>query len=90
MQSILYNIKTKPKNPHNIQNVHDKIPKCSIQRSKKLSTDGIDVEIIRKKFKVVILNVLQEVMPNTVEMNRKVKKSQKSNNRHENKTVGKL
>lgn len=90
MQSILYNIKAKPKNPHNIQNVHDKIPKFSIQRSKKLSTDGIDVEIIRKKFKVVVLNVLQEVMPNTVEMNGKVKKSQKSNNRHENKTVGKL
>lgn len=48
------------------------------------------MEIIRKKIKVVILTILQEVMPNTVEMNGKIKKSQKSNRRHKNKTEGKL
>ena len=49
-----------------------KIQNFNIQRNKKLSTDGIDVEIIRKNFKVVSLTVLQEVMPNTFEMNRKI------------------
>ena len=50
-----------------------KIQNFNIQRNKKLSTDGIGVEIIRKNFKVVSLTVLQEVMPNTFEMNRKIK-----------------